>query len=62
VLAVRGLNDNQEDTLVDMFGPDAPRGKTYYMPPATNIYVLLGMWGVGWRTDVRIRDNIGNKI
>ena len=50
---VEGLNDNQQDTLVDLFGPTAPRGKTFYMPPVNNIYFLLAQWGVKSRREVQ---------
>jgi hypothetical protein len=49
---IDGLNDNQQDTLVEMFGPDATRGKTFFMPPAINIYFLLGLWGAPSRQAV----------
>jgi hypothetical protein len=44
--SVSGFNGNQQDTLIEMFGFSARRGKYFCQPPAVNIYVLLAIWGV----------------
>ena len=40
-----GLNDNQQDTILAMFGPKAKRGKYFSIPPIAMIAQALGMWG-----------------
>jgi hypothetical protein len=48
---ISGLNDNQEETLIELFGLSAKRSQYFFMPPATDIYVLLSMWGVSTRKE-----------
>ncbi len=43
---IDGLNNTQQETLQEMFGPGAKRGKYFSMIASYNIYVTLAMWGV----------------
>jgi hypothetical protein len=41
-----GLNDTQQEAIVDLFGPEAPRGMIFYYPVVLNINLFLGWCGV----------------
>ncbi len=62
-VSIDGFNDNQQETLIDMFSFDnAKRGKYFYQAPPWNIYGLLVTWGVSTRHEVVMMDNVGSKI
>ncbi|HXP86781.1 MAG TPA: hypothetical protein VN841_18765 [Bryobacteraceae bacterium] len=50
---LEGLNDTQQAVILDQFGPAAPRGSVYIMPPINSITQALVLWHVrteepGW--------------
>jgi hypothetical protein len=58
----RGLNDNQEETIMDLFGTGAPRGKIFQMPPVVNLNSQLQAWGVPQTSHTRERHWTGRQF
>jgi hypothetical protein len=58
----RGLNDNQEETIMDLFGTSAPRGRIFQMPPVVNLTSQLQVWGVPQTSNTRVRHWTGHQF
>ena len=43
---ILGLNNTQQDTICNLFGFQAKRGRYFYTAPVWNIFMVLYMWGV----------------
>ncbi len=44
-ITINNLNNNQQATIVEYFGPKAKRGKLFPNPPVFDIHVQLKVWG-----------------